>query len=150
VKTSFANPEKCIWMVDKLIFLGYVVTGDGILLDESKVRAIVEWPAPTTLTELRSFLGLAGFYRRFMKRYSEIAATLTDLLKLNQFGWNDTAQATFDEMKVKLTQAPLFVLPDFDKVFEVDFDASKTGMAQYSAKMGDLLLSTVRSLEVPN
>ena len=156
----FANPEKCIWMVDKLIFLGYVVTGDGILPDESKVRAIVDWPAPTTLTELRSFLGLAGFYRRFVKRYSEIAAPLTDLLKLNQFGWNDTAQAAFDEMKVKLTQAPLLVLPDFDKVFEVDCDASKTGIgavlsqdgrpvAFYSEKLGGAkLLYSVYDLEL--
>jgi hypothetical protein len=77
----FANLEKCTFCTDRVAFLGYVVTPHGIEVDEAKIEAIKSWPIPTTLTQLRSFLSFAGFYRRFMRDFSTIAVPLNDLTK---------------------------------------------------------------------
>jgi hypothetical protein len=77
----FANLEKCTFCTDRVAFLGYVVTPQGIEVDEAKIEALKSWPIPTTLTQLQSFLGLVGFYRCFMRDFSTIVAPLNDLMK---------------------------------------------------------------------
>jgi hypothetical protein len=77
----FANLEKCTFFTDRFAFLGYVVTPQGIEVDEAKIEVIISWPIPATLTQLQSFLVLAGFYRRFMRDFSTNAAPLNDLMK---------------------------------------------------------------------
>ena len=98
-------------------------------MDESKVHAITSWPIPLTVTQVRSFLGLAGFYRRFVRDFSTIAAPLHKLTKKGvPFTWGPAHQQAFDTLKSKLTQAPLLQLPDFDKVFELECDAGDLGI----------------------
>ena len=81
-------------------FLGHIVSKDGIHVDNSKIQAIKEWKRPSTITELRSFLGLANFYRRFIKDYAKIAAPLTDLLKGDsKLKWSDSSQEAFEKLK---------------------------------------------------
>ncbi|XP_022683199.1 uncharacterized protein LOC111257603, partial [Setaria italica] len=101
----------------------------GIEVDSSKIDAIREWPTPTTVTQIRSFLGLAGFYRRFVRDFSSIAAPLHELTKKDvPFAWSDSQEVAFSTLKDKLTNAPLLQLPDFTKVFELECDASGIGL----------------------
>ncbi|WVZ63543.1 LOW QUALITY PROTEIN: hypothetical protein U9M48_013167 [Paspalum notatum var. saurae] len=125
----FGNIEKCIFCTQRVAFLGYVVTPRGIEVDSSKIDAIREWPTPTTITRIRSFLGLAGFYRRFVPNFSSIAAPLHELTKKDApFSWGDSQEVAFTTLKDKLTHAPLLQLPDFNKVFELECDASGIGI----------------------
>ncbi|WVZ93940.1 hypothetical protein U9M48_039889 [Paspalum notatum var. saurae] len=125
----FANMEKCIFCTQRVSFLGYVVTPQGIEVDSSKIAAIQEWPTPTTVTQIRSFLGLAGFYRRFVRDFSSIATPLHELTKKDvPFAWSDSQEVAFSTLKDKLTHAPLLQLPDFNKVFELECDASGIGL----------------------
>jgi hypothetical protein len=125
----FANLEKCIFSMDRVSFLGYVVTPQGIEVDETKIEAIKSWLTPQSITYLRSFLGLAGFYHRFVKDFSIIAAPLHELTKKGVvFCWGQTQEESFATLKDKLTHAPLLQLPNFGKTFELECDASGIGI----------------------
>jgi len=97
-------------------------------MDTSKVAAIVNWPTPHSLRALRGFLGLAGYYRRFIKEFGAMAAPLTRLLKKEGWMWTDEAAGAFQQLKEALTSAPILALPDFDRAFIVECDASSSGI----------------------
>jgi hypothetical protein len=120
-----ANLEKCTFCIDQVDFLGYVVTPQGIEVHEAEIEAINSWPIPATLTQLQSFLSLAGFSWCFVRDFSTIAAPLNDLTKKGvPFYWGDTQEHSFNTLINKLTHALLLQLPDFGKTFELDCDAS--------------------------
>lgn len=125
----YANLKKCSFCLESVVFLGFVISSKGISVDEEKVKAIREWPVPQNANEVRSFHGLASFYRRFVKNFSSLAALLNELVKKNVvFKWTDVHEKAFNLLKDKLTNAPLLCLPNFDKAFEIECDASGFGI----------------------
>ena len=121
----FVKKEKCEFAQRQITFLGHKISEGLIKMDENKVRAIREWSEPSKLKELRSFLGLANYYRRFIKGYSKIVAPLTDLLKNDQvWQWNLECQAAFDELKGAISSEQVLRLPNLELPFEVQTDAS--------------------------
>ena len=123
--TLFANLKKCDFYSPQVTFLGFVVSTRGHEVDQEKVRAIQQWPTPTSATQVRSFQGLASFYRRLVRDFSTITAPLNEMTKKHvAFKWGKEQEEAFNMLKEKLTQAPLLALPNFKKPFEVECDAS--------------------------
>ncbi|KAL3747976.1 hypothetical protein ACJRO7_016747, partial [Eucalyptus globulus] len=125
----YAKFSKCEFWLDQIIFLGHVVSGKGIAVDPAKVEMVVNWPRPTTPTKIRSFLGLAGYYRRFIEGFSRLAGPLTKLTRKNEkFEWNGECERSFQELKRKLTSAPILTIPTGLDGFTVYSDASHKGL----------------------
>ena len=120
----FAHPEKCSFDKTEVEYLGMFVNRDGIRMDDSKVKAITDWPVPTTVRGVRSFLGLANFYQCFIKDYATLAKPLTDLTQKDKaFTWGDTEANTFASLKTRFTSAPILAYPDNDCQFRLETDA---------------------------
>ncbi|CAA7058262.1 unnamed protein product [Microthlaspi erraticum] len=123
--SSLAEHEDHIHAV---LFLGYVVSNEGLSVDQSKIAAVRSWPTPKTVSDVRSFHGLASFYRRFVPHFSSIMAPITSCMKEGAFHLSPEADAAFDLIKTKITSAPILVLPDFSQTFELHCDSSKLGI----------------------
>ncbi|KAL0313697.1 UNVERIFIED_CONTAM: Retrovirus-related Pol polyprotein from transposon, partial [Sesamum calycinum] len=125
----YAKFNKCEFWIEEIAFLGHVVSKEGVQPYPAKVKAITEWEPPKNVLEVRSFLGLAGYYRRFVKDFSVVAKPLTNLLKKNApFNWNDKCAQSFEELKKRLTSAPILALPSGDGGYVVYTDASRQGL----------------------
>jgi hypothetical protein len=126
----YAKLSKCEFWLSEVLFLGHVITDGGVAMDPGKVRDVLKWEPPTTVSEIRSFLGLAGYYRRFIEAFSKIVKPLTLLLdKEKKFIWSEACQNRFDELRKRLTTAPVLVIPDIHKSFDIYCDASKLGLS---------------------
>jgi len=128
VNSFFANPKKCLFGQHQVGFLGHVISQDGVAVDSEKIYAVLEWPVPKNVKEIRGFLGLTGYYRRFVKNYGIIARPLTELTKKDAFTWHAKVEQVFQNLKRILTSVPVLRLPDFTQQFTVECDASSDGV----------------------
>jgi hypothetical protein len=125
----YAKRSKCEFWLKEISFLGHVVSNDGIAVDPSKVKDMLNWKPPTDVSEICSFLGLAGYYRRFIEGFSKLAKPMTALLEKNaKFVWSDKCQESFEEFKKRLTLALVLVLSDLSRKFSIYCDASRQGL----------------------
>ena len=109
----YAKFSKCEFWLKEVGFLGHVISGEVIAVDPTKVQSVTDWLAPTSVGEIRRFLGLVGYYRRFIENFSKIAKPMTELLKKDtKFKWTDECVAIFQELEKRLVTAPVLILPD--------------------------------------
>nr|GEW58872.1 putative reverse transcriptase domain-containing protein [Tanacetum cinerariifolium] len=128
-KKLYAKFSKCDFWLGQMAFLGHVVSADGITMDPAKVEAITKWPRPTTVTKVKSFLGLASYYRRFVEGFSLLTLPLTKLIRKGEkFVWNEEREKSFEELKMRLVSSLVLTLPSGTGGYQIYSDASKKGL----------------------
>ena len=121
--------SKCEFLLTEVKFLGHIVSASGVSVDPEKVEAIMSWERPKSIFEIHSFLGLAGYYRRFTKDFSRLAAPMTRLTwKEVKFEWNDLCERAFQQLKKRLTSIPILIVPKRGQRYTIYCDTSKDGL----------------------
>jgi hypothetical protein len=143
----YAKFSKCTFWLEEIQFLGHVLSANGIAVDPSKVKDILEWKPPTTVHQVRSFLGLAGYYRRFIPDFSKLVKPITSLLKNDtKFNWSSRCNEAFEQLKVLLTTASVLAQPDIEKPFDVYCDTSSSGLGCVLMQGGRVIAYASRQL----
>lgn len=142
----FLKQSKCSFGQSSLEYLGHIISNQGVSTDPRKVAAMLHWPAPTNFTELWDFLGLTGYYRRFVKGYGVLTKPLTNLLTHKQFTWPPEAQEAFDTIKIAMTKTPVLALPDFEGTFTIETDACLDGIGAVLMQKGQPVAYLSKSL----
>ncbi|KAF8077157.1 hypothetical protein N665_1059s0005 [Sinapis alba] len=144
----YAKLSKCSFWQRSVGFLGYIVSDQGVSVDPEKIRAIQGWPRPKNATEVRSFLGLAGYYRKFVKGFASLAQPMIQLTgKDVKFVWSDECEKCFSALKEMLTNAPILVLPEVDQPYMVYTVASITGLGCVLTQHGKVIAYASRQLK---
>jgi hypothetical protein len=136
----YAKLSKCEFWLKQIAFLGHIISKGGIYVDSSKIQDVLSWNAPTSVSDIQSFLGLGGYYRKFIKGFSKIIKPMTELLeKDKKFKWTPAYEASFQELKNRLTTAPVLVMPDMEKSFSIYCDASGQGLGYVLMQDGHMV-----------
>ncbi|KAL0549531.1 hypothetical protein IC582_014016 [Cucumis melo] len=147
-KQLYARFSKCEFWLEQVVFLGHVVSAKGVSVDPQKVEAVVNWERPTSATEVRSFLGLAGYYRRFIKDFSRLALPLTALTRKNaKFEWSHKCEQSFQKLKKRLVTTPILALPVTGKDYVIYCDASRLGLGCVLMQDGNVIAYASRQLK---
>ncbi|TYJ95917.1 pol protein [Cucumis melo var. makuwa] len=144
----YAKFSKCEFWLKQVSFLGHVVSKAGVFVDLAKIEAVTSWTRPSTISEVRSFLGLAGYYRRFVENFSHIATPLTQLTRKGApFVWSKACEDSFRNLKQKLVTAPVLTVPDGSGSFVIYSDASKKGLGCVLMQQGKVVAYASRQLK---
>ncbi|GJT37795.1 putative reverse transcriptase domain-containing protein [Tanacetum coccineum] len=145
----YAKFSKCEFWIPKVQFLGHVIDSQGIHVDPAKIESVKDWASPKSATEIRQFLGLAGYYRRFIEGFSKIAKPMTKLTqKKIKFDWSDKAEAAFQLIKQKLCSAPILALPEGNEDFIAYCDASIKGLGAVLMQREKVIAYASRQLKI--
>jgi hypothetical protein len=143
----YGKLSKYSFYQSKIHYLGHVISNEGIAMDPTKVEAIMEWHVPTNVTEVRSFMGLAGYYRQFIEGFSKVANPITELQKKNRkFVWTEKCAEAFWRLKELLTKTPILKVSDMDVDFLVCTDTSKEGLGGVLMQYGQVIAYISRKL----
>jgi hypothetical protein len=143
--------SKCAFAQQRVAYLGHVISGEGAATDDTKIQTIKEWPTPTALKELRGFLGLTGYYRKFIQHYAILSQPLTNLLKKGvMFVWTKDSETALQVLKIALMSAPFLALPTFSLQFTIDTDACDVGIGAVLSQQGHPLAYVSRALRPQN
>ena len=144
----YAKLSKCEFWLNEVSFLGHLVSEKGIRVDPMKIEVIIEWKPSRNVTKVRSFLGLAGYYRRFVKGFLMTTAPMTRLLQKNvKFEWSEKCQVSFDKLKAFLTEAPVLTQPTYGKEYVIFSDASLNGLGCVLMQEGKVISYASRQLK---
>ncbi|GJW80848.1 putative reverse transcriptase domain-containing protein [Tanacetum coccineum] len=145
----YAKFLKCEFWLSKVQFLGHVIDSEGIHVDPTKIESIKDWASPKTPTKIRQFLGLTGYYRRFIEGFSKITKPMTKLTQKNvMFDWSEKAEAAFQLLKQKLCSAPILALPEGSENFVVYCDASRKGLGAVLMQREKVIAYASRQLKI--
>jgi hypothetical protein len=142
--------SKCSFGQDSIQYLGHIISAQGVSTDPDKTLAMEQWPLPTNATELRGFLGLTGYYRKFVKHYGIISKPLTQLLTKKGFEWTPEATVAFLALKQAMVQTPVLALPNFQLPFTVETNACELGVGAVLMQLGHPIAYMSKSLGVMN
>jgi hypothetical protein len=143
----YAKFSRCEFWIKEVAFLGHMVSPEGIAVDPGKVKEVLEWKPPTTVSEVRSFLGLAGYYCRFIPNFSKITKPIIELLKKgNKYLWSEACDEAFKHLKRLLTTSPMLAQPDITRPFDVYCDASGMGLGGVLMQEGQVISYSLRQL----
>jgi hypothetical protein len=136
----YAKFTKYDFWLDEVHFLGHIIFKGGIVVDPAKVTTKMDWKTPSTVSEIQSFLGLVGYYRRFIEGFSKISKPMTSLLeKGKEFKWTEKCKESFDQLRSKLMAAPVLIMPDLQKNFDIYCDASRHGLGGVLMQEGHVI-----------
>uniref|UniRef100_A0A8R7UGS9 Reverse transcriptase domain-containing protein n=1 Tax=Triticum urartu TaxID=4572 RepID=A0A8R7UGS9_TRIUA len=142
----YAKLSKCIFAIDQVAYLGHIIPAEGVATDPEKIQAVLDWEEPENVSQLRGFLGLTGYYRRFVKNYGKICRPLHDMLKKETFQRGPTQKQAFQLLKQTMTSCPVLAIPDFSLPFTIEADACATGLGAVLMQKGSPLAFLSKSL----
>jgi hypothetical protein len=140
----YAKPSKCFFGVKEVEYLGNIVSHEGVKVDPNNIKAMMDWPTPKTLKNLRGFLGLTGYYRKCFQHYGRIATPLMELTKKDAFSWTPKETKSFEQLKGGMFKSPVLTTLDFTKTFIVECDASGNGIGIVLMQEGRPLAFEIR------
>ncbi|XP_028054435.1 uncharacterized protein LOC114300797 [Camellia sinensis] len=144
----YENCAKCEFWLTEVKFLGHVVSGDGVMVDSSKIEAVLNWKQPKNASKIRSYLGLANYCHRFVKNFSSLASPLTTLTRKGmKFVWSEAYENSFQELTFRLTTAPILIIPEWGLGYTVYCDVSREGLGCYLMQEGRVIAYGLRQLK---
>jgi hypothetical protein len=148
-QSLYDKESKCEFGKTERIYLGHIISAQGVQVHQENIKAILDWPTPKNVTELRSFFGMCSYYRQSIWGFSQLGAPLTDITKHGAFIWTEKSKEAFDHMKEVMGTCPVLALPDFTLPFVLEYDASDEGISAVLMQGGHPIVFESKNISQP-